>query len=75
MFFSDASTKAYGAAAYVYSVTNSSLLLSKSRVAPCKNQSLTIPKLELTAILIGCRLISHLLKLFRFMEVILWTDG
>ena len=73
--FSDASSKAYGAAAYSYNPSDHYLLLSKSRVAPCRNKTLTIPKLELTAILIGCRLAKHLIELIRFTEVHLWTDS
>ena len=60
--FVDASTKAYSTVAYLVDPDNhcSNLLLSKTRVAPCKEGRLTIPKLELTAALIGCRLISTL---------------
>ena len=52
--FTDASSKAYGAAVYTVNVTHtkSNLLISKARVAPCREGRLTIPKLELTASLI-----------------------
>ena len=46
--FCDASTKAYGAAAYLVSDSESLLLTSKVRVAPLKTK--TIPQLELTAL-------------------------
>ena len=47
--FADASSKAYGAAVYTVDITHtrSNLLISKARVAPCKEGRLTIPKLEL----------------------------
>ncbi|MCP9259938.1 Integrase core domain containing protein [Dirofilaria immitis] len=49
--FTDASTKAYAAAIYVKQSPTTSLIFAKSRVAPIK--TMTIPKLELLAILIG----------------------
>lgn len=52
--FCDASTKDYGAAAYVVADGKASLLTSKPRVTPVKSR--TIPQLELTALLIGTRL-------------------
>ena len=66
--FIDASSKAYGAVAYVVNPDNnhSSLLISKAKVAPCKEGRPIIPKLELTAALIGCRLIDHLNSIFTF---------
>ena len=73
----DDSSKAYGAVAYVVDTNtlNSNILVSKSRVAPCKANRLTIPKLELTATLIGCRLNKHLNSLFSFVQLYLWTDS
>ncbi|MCP9261969.1 Pao retrotransposon peptidase family protein [Dirofilaria immitis] len=50
--FTDASTKAYAAAIYVKQNPTTSLVFAKSRVSPIK--TMTIPKLELLAILIGC---------------------
>ena len=75
--FVDASSKAYGAVAYVVDTNarNSNILVSKARVAPCQANRLTIPKLELTATLIGCRLIKHLNSLFSFVQLHLWTDS
>ena len=73
--FVDASSKAYGAVAYVADTNtrNSNILVSKARVAPCQASRLNIPKLELTATLIGCRLIKHLNSLFMFVQLHLWT--
>uniref|UniRef100_A8QAW6 Pao retrotransposon peptidase family protein n=1 Tax=Brugia malayi TaxID=6279 RepID=A8QAW6_BRUMA len=55
--FSDASSVAYSAAVYLVSQdmqeTKSSLIFAKSRIAPIKG--MTIPRLELMAILIGTR--------------------
>ena len=75
--FADASSKAYGAVAYpVDSVTRrSNLLVSKARVAPCKEGRLTIPKLELTASLIGARLIRYLSNIHKFKTIYLWSDS
>ena len=75
--FANASSKAYGAVAYtVDSVTNrSNLLISKARVAPCKEGRLTIPKLELTASLIGARLIRYLSNIHQFKTIYLWSDS
>ena len=76
--FADASSKAYGAAA-VYTVnvthTKSNLLISKARVAPCREGRLTIPKLELTATLIGARLINYLIHLHQCKTIYLWSDS
>ena len=75
--FTDASSRAYGAA--VYTVNNSqqctNLLISKARVAPCRENCLTIPKLELTASLIGAKLIRYLSNLYKFDTVYLWSDS
>ena len=75
--FVDASSKAYGAVAYVVDVNTrtGNILISKARVAPCKENRLTIPKLELTARLIECRLINHLNSLFLFVRFYVWTDS
>ena len=75
--FVDASSKAYGAVAYVVDTNtrNSNILVSKARVAPCQTNKLTIPKLELTVTLIGCRLIKHLNSIFSFVQLHLWTDS
>ena len=75
--FTDASSRAYGAAVYTVNVTHtqSNLLMSKGRVAPCREDRLTIPKLEFTASLIGARLIHYLTNLFKFQTIYLWSDS
>ena len=73
----EASSRAYGAA--VHTVNNnhqcSNLLISKARVRPCREDRLTIPKLELTASLIGARLIRYHSNLFKFDTIYLWSDS
>ena len=49
--------------------------MSKARVAPCREDRLTIPKLELTASLIGARLIRYSTNLFKFQTIYLWSDS
>ena len=75
--FVDSSSKASGAVAYSYyrRTNDSKLLTSKQRVTPCGKKKLTIPKLELTATLVGARLARHLMTLFDFSPITLWTDG
>ena len=67
--FSDASEKAYGCCLYLKCVTknnfiSTSLVASKSRVAPYKNK-ITIPRLELLGNLILSRLILTVLNSFK----------
>ena len=80
--FTDASKRAYGVAAYVVTPDGSSnLLTSRSRFAPKKmleeDTHLTTPKLELTALLLGCRLIRHLQEVqpHLYTELFVWTDA
>ena len=75
--FVDTSSKAYSAVAYVVETNthNSNILVSKTRVAPCQANRLTIPKLKLTATLIGWRLIKQHNSLFSFVQLHLWTDN
>ena len=80
--FTDASKKAFGAVAYVVTPTGTSnLLTSRSRVTPKKmlleDPTVTIPKLELTALLMGCRLSHHLAESQpgRFQQLFVWTDA
>ncbi|XP_042895774.1 uncharacterized protein [Parasteatoda tepidariorum] len=66
--FTDSSEIAYGAVIYLgFTDTNNDIsvkfLLSKGRLAPLKK--LTIPRLELSAALIGARLISHIKPVFQ----------
>ena len=54
--FVDASVKAYGAVAYVANGTETSMVMTKTRVAPLKK--LTLPQLELMAAVIKIILLS-----------------
>ena len=58
--FVDASNRAYGTVVYTVCHENTNLVLSKVCVAPCRENRVTIPKLELTAMLLGCRTVSYL---------------
>lgn len=77
--FSDASKKAYGACIFAVCVedglTTSTLLCSKSRVAPMK--TLTIPRLELSAALLLTRLMKMVLAAVNNhpQEINLWSDS
>ena len=52
--FTDSSMKAYGACTHIVSGSESSLVMSRNRVAPLRQ--MTIPKLELMASVNGARL-------------------
>lgn len=74
--FVDASMKAYGAVIYVVNEHGSSLVMTKSRVAPIKE--LTLPRLELMAATIGARLtrfVCNHLKESNISQCILWSDS
>ncbi|XP_073841412.1 uncharacterized protein [Musca autumnalis] len=77
--FTDASEKAYGAAAYMRSTFKDGtimtrLLCSKSRVAPLKRQ--TIPRLELCAAVLGAQLASKIkIDLQLTCPTWFWTDS
>ena len=73
--FCDASQKAFGAVAYVVS-DGAALLTSKCKVAPLKTRSL--PQLELTAFLVGARLLHHVVSTLTGVDwgkFYLWTDN
>ncbi|XP_060570805.1 uncharacterized protein LOC132729079 [Ruditapes philippinarum] len=77
--FCDASTKAYATAIYLHQKskleTKVDLVFAKSRLAPLKE--ITIPRLELMAVLIGVRclkFVSNQLQL-NIKEKYLWTDS
>ncbi len=78
--FVDASAKAYAAVAYIRLKTGMEykvqLLFSKNRLAPLK-QKITIPRLELLAVLIGCRMMQFLKKTMKmdFKQCVLRTDS
>lgn len=77
--YCDASSKAYGAAAYVRVSTDgqwsAKLLCSKRRVAPVK--IVTIPRMELLAVELGCLLLKRVMAIpmFEKASVFLWTDS
>ncbi|MCP9260663.1 Pao retrotransposon peptidase family protein [Dirofilaria immitis] len=62
--FTDPSTKAYAAAIYVKQSPTTSLIFAKSRVTSIR--TMTIPKLELLAILIGVRAVQFVIKQLEF---------
>lgn len=80
--FSDASSTAFAACGYIRTIYNdgtisSHLLVSKSRVAPLKVVS--IPRLELSAMLLAANLVKALLTILQPVmevhEVHLWSDS
>ena len=76
--FSDASERAYATVVYVRSTYNDGqfevrLVVSKTRVAPIKRQ--TIPRLELLGALILARLANKLKSLGTEILIVLWTDS
>ncbi|XP_065883119.1 uncharacterized protein [Dysidea avara] len=72
--FADASPKAYGAAVYIHCGNHSSLLISKSRVAPVKQH--TQPRLELMAAVIAARLGSFVVNsLNHTTDTFYWSDS
>ncbi|XP_055714342.1 uncharacterized protein LOC129808586 [Phlebotomus papatasi] len=77
--FSDASLLTYGVAVYVVTVDAennrySSLLLSKSRVAPLKNK-LTVPKLELCGALLAAETIHKFKDSSNPDDIYYWSDS
>ena len=73
--FCDASKLAYGTAVYLVSHHESHLLFSKTRVAPRKQ--LSIPRLELLAVVIGTRAIQYVGKELHIpiTAKYVWTDS
>ena len=75
--FADASTKAYGVVAYLCEGQQSSLVMSRTRVAPLKTK--TLPRLELMAAVIGARLAqfvkSSLTPLCTDISTFLWSES
>ena len=74
--FCDASKVAYCAAIYVSQGGESRLLIAKARLAPLK-PALTIPRLELMAAVVGCRLMQFVCESLNLCEprVTYWTDA
>ena len=73
--FCDASSKAYGAVAYIVNGSETYLLTSRARVNPVPSRS--IPQLELTALQVGAQLTTYIIKTMslQFEHVILWSDN
>ncbi len=77
--FSDASTKAYGAVAYLRYRPQSSILVARTRVAPLKK--LTLPRLELMGAVTAAQLASFAknalatINRYRDLTIKLWTDS
>ena len=75
--FSDASSVAYGVAAYVVSDDMSTLIMAKAKVAPIK--TVTIPKLELTAVLLAARFVTYIkeaqLGKLEIGQTYIWSDS
>uniref|UniRef100_A0A183HR02 Reverse transcriptase domain-containing protein n=1 Tax=Onchocerca flexuosa TaxID=387005 RepID=A0A183HR02_9BILA len=73
--FTDASTLAYSAAVYAKQGTDTFLIYAKSRIASIKG--MTIPRLELLAVLIGVRAAQFVLKQLDLetTQVTLWSDS
>jgi len=80
--FCDASLKAYGACVYLQiedrdGTFGSSLLCSKSRVAPIKNKTITLPRLELCGAVALVRLLSNVKRALKIKvdEMYAWSDS
>ncbi|XP_055715181.1 uncharacterized protein LOC129809399 [Phlebotomus papatasi] len=76
--FCDSSSFAYGAVAYVVTENETGerkaqLSMAESRIAP--TESITIPKLELCATVLGARLIKKIQESLSFNEYFPWTDS
>uniref|UniRef100_A0A914QM23 Integrase catalytic domain-containing protein n=1 Tax=Panagrolaimus davidi TaxID=227884 RepID=A0A914QM23_9BILA len=80
LIFCDASIKAYAAVAYLLTrnqlgETKIYLIMSKSKIAPVK--AITIPRLELLALLLGAKLLMYIIAniLIQWNRKILLTDS
>lgn len=71
--FVDASQNAYGACAYLVTPNSSQLIMAKNRIAPVN--TITLPRLELMAALVGARLANHVLKAIPTDHVFMWSDS
>jgi len=74
--FADASPKAYGAVVYIQHANCSSLVISKSHVAPLKQH--TLPRLELMAASIAARLGSFVVDSLDYkpnININFWSDS
>jgi len=73
--FTDASTRAYGAVAYLCSNNHTAFVMAKTRVAPLKE--LTLPRLELIAALIATRVSVFVIDLLSLQNtpLYLWSNS
>ena len=75
--FADASTKAYGAVAYLHQSKQVAFTMSKTRVAPLK--ALTLPRLELLAAVLAARLGDFIVRSLQHskfkINTYLWSDS
>ena len=73
--FADASTKAYGAVAFLRLRQESSFVMAKTRVAPLKRP--TLPRLELMAALTASHLAKFIIDSLQLHDtpVFIWTDS
>ena len=74
--FADASTKAYGAVAYLHQNKQVAFTMSKTRVAPLK--PLTLPRLELSAAVLAARFGDFIVRSLQHshfqINTHLWSD-
>ena len=70
--YADASTKAYGAIAYLRSGNHTAFIMAKNRVAPLKE--LTLPRLKLMAAVIATRVSVFIITSLSFQETP-WSDS
>ncbi|XP_039315481.1 uncharacterized protein LOC113002965 [Solenopsis invicta] len=80
--FCDASMKAYGACIYLQTIDSnghcsSRLVCSKSRVAPVRSKTVTLPKLELCGAVVLVRLIKNVKKALgvELDNIYAWSDS
>ena len=77
--FADASERGYGAAVYLVvgskGTCESSLVFSRARIAPLKK--ITLPRLELMACLVACRVLKFVMKALKMDGALYrcWTDS
>ena len=74
--FADASSRCYGAVAYLFEGDSADFIIAKSRLAPIKAP--TLPQLELTAVNIAAKLSKFIISNLSFLNikvVYIWTDS
>ncbi|XP_077866719.1 uncharacterized protein LOC144355197 [Saccoglossus kowalevskii] len=77
--FADASSRAYGATAYIKKDNVTSLIMAKNRIAPTNQTTMTIPRLELMALVTATRLSKFVKAALRDKYIIdnitFWSDS